>query len=67
MGKLDGFLITEWRRPSEYKASLAGSIPEGFQICLFQMSRETPRADHQTSGRRPMHPLWQFEPSPLIP
>ncbi len=46
MGKLDGFLITEWRRLSEYKASPARGISEGFQIILAR--------------RIVRHPVWGF-------
>jgi len=46
MGKLDGFLITDWRRLSEYKDSPAGGISEGFQIILAR--------------RIELHPVWGF-------
>jgi len=37
MQKLEGFLITDRRRPSEYKDSPAGSISEEFQISPVQV------------------------------
>ena len=46
MGKLEGFLITDRRRLSEYKASPAGGISEGFQIILAR--------------RIEPHPVWEF-------